>query len=173
MALDPEAMARLEHLYPDIKFDWDRILREPPQTLSEEEAARRKDQRDARDARRRRKRLPPETAEEAETPKRAETQRESAADPGGQASAGPRFDEDGRDEGQILESDGAKADLASEGDVLIDVVAGDEGITSEPGSATPAAIPSKRRRRRRRPGRKRGGEPGSNPPGGAPPTGSV
>jgi hypothetical protein len=55
-AIDPDAMARLEHLYPDIRFDWDRLLREPPETLREEEAARRKDQRDARDARRKRKR---------------------------------------------------------------------------------------------------------------------
>ena len=54
-ALDPEVMARLERQYPHVRFDWDKILREPPQTLSEEEATRRKEQRDSRDARRRRR----------------------------------------------------------------------------------------------------------------------
>lgn len=55
-AIDPEAMRRLESEYPDISFDWDKILREPPQQMPEALAARRREHREAREARRRRKR---------------------------------------------------------------------------------------------------------------------
>lgn len=55
-AIDPEAMRHLESEYPDISFDWDKILREPPQQMPEALAVRRREHREAREARRRRKR---------------------------------------------------------------------------------------------------------------------
>jgi hypothetical protein len=153
-ALDREARERLELQYPDITFDWDRILREPPQTLTEQEAARRRDQRDARDARRRRKR-PLETAEGAEE---SSFEAETAVPETGPSETAP----------ETMEEDFLPAD-----DVLT-VDGGGEAAAAAPGNRADAAHePATRRRRRRRRGKRRPGEPGGTPPAGAPPTDSV
>jgi hypothetical protein len=55
-ALDDEAMRLLEECHPGVSFDWGRILREAPQQVPEEQAARRREHRDAREAKRKKKR---------------------------------------------------------------------------------------------------------------------
>ncbi|MGE5816043.1 MAG: hypothetical protein ACM36C_16255 [Acidobacteriota bacterium] len=153
-ALDEDARALLEQQYPDITFDWDRILREPPQALPEHEAARRKEQRDARDARRKRRR-PVEIVEDQAPVEMAEA---SAVSPPDEPAGGDL--ENGED---------VEADPEDEGDVLTNVQAGEAAAPSADAPASGAA----RRRRRRRRRKRQGGEPGGNPPPGSPPNGSV
>ena len=156
-ALDADARALLEQQYPEIAFDWDQILREPPQALPEHEAARRKEQRDARDARRKRKK-PVETAEGAEEPRRAETRETEQAEA---AEAHPIENGDLEDDEDLPEeSDVLSSDSSSKADETV----------GEAGKNTPDPARRRRRRRRRRRG---GGEPSSNPPPETPPNGSV
>lgn len=54
-ALDEEAIRLLEERHPDVPFDWNRILREPPQPMSRVEAEKRREAREAREARRRKR----------------------------------------------------------------------------------------------------------------------
>lgn len=146
-AIDDEAMARLEQQYPDITFEWDKILREPPQTLTEREAARRKDQREAREARRKRKR-PVEVETEAVPPEEPG----AAVQEGLELEAQDDYEEDSPAEPDVITSDRpVPSPVPAAGDSVPPV----EGV-------------HKRRRRRRRRGKKREGEPGSNPPPGEP-----
>lgn len=156
-ALDADARELLEQQYPEIAFDWDQILREPPQAPPEHEAARRKEQRDARDARRKRKK-PVETAEGAEEPRRAETREPEQTEAAKAHAIGDgdlQDDEDLPEQADVLSSDSSSP--------VGEPVA--EGAKSSPDAA--------RRRRRRRRRRRGGGEPSSNPPPQAPPNDSV
>jgi hypothetical protein len=171
-ALDEEARALLERQFPDIPFDWDKILREPPQTLTEQEAARRKEQRDARDARRRRKR-PIETVENAETMGGAGTvgpaQLKGVGLPHSEEQ--PELPQNGSLTAEAISEEAEEGDQDSgdEGDVLTNDQTTE--ASAAPDDAGPAAAKRRRRRRRRR--RRGGGEPSSNPPAGTPPNGSV
>lgn len=49
-------MRLLEERHPGVSFDWGRILRDPPQQLPEEQAARRREHREAREAKRKKTR---------------------------------------------------------------------------------------------------------------------
>ena len=140
-ALDPETRHLLEELYPDISFDWNRILREAPQPLPEHEAIRRKEQRDARDARRRRKRP-------VEEPESLESMPAEAADAEEELLA-------------TTAADDLDADFAESADVKpSEDIAGSPPPTNA--AAPDGAATGKRRRRRRR--RKR---PGGNPSSGS------
>ncbi|HSL22985.1 MAG TPA: hypothetical protein VK886_15750 [Vicinamibacterales bacterium] len=83
--LDDEAKRLLEESHPEVAFDWNKILREPPQQLPETEAVRRRERRESRDARRKRKRtvedrvdsISTETAQLPESP--ADDEQEAAA----------------------------------------------------------------------------------------------
>lgn len=135
-ALDPDVMGRLERQYPHIRFDWDKILREPPQALTEEAATRRKDQRDARDARRKRRRL-------------AESREEFEAVP---EEDGPSTEPDTI----VAEGPSDEADALTEADV---------STSDSPAERTaPLVASAHKRRRKRRRRRRREGEPGGNPP---------
>jgi len=162
-ALDGDAMRRLEEQYPDITFDWNRILREPPQALPENEATRRKEQRDARAARRKRKRPQGDeqgsglrvqdsgraTAEAAT----AEDDSEGEAAPDSDTDFGPKETEDSLDAPDVQSSEGSGATASA-----------------SPDAPSRSAGTGKRRKRRRR---RRGKPPGGTPSGGAPPTNSV
>jgi hypothetical protein len=146
-ALDAETRQQLEELYPDITFDWNRILREPPQPLPEREAVRRKEQRDAREARRKRKR-PLETPELAEPAERSDL--EEPAEPA------PEREEDLTAE----PPDETETDFFETA-----AVPTTEDSAPPAGSPSPSAPAGAGKRRRRRRRRKR--------PGGSPPNGSV
>ena len=152
-ALDSDAMRRLEEQYPDVTFDWNRILREPPQTLPEHEATRRKEQRDARDARRKRKRS---AVEEQASGFRAQA---SGKTPEADELAGAT-DDDGE----------AGEDSESSLDVLTPGAPRPAASAAGGGSSAPAGAGERRRKRRRR---GRGKAPGGAPPAGSPPTDSV
>ncbi len=128
-ALDEETRRQLEELYPDITFDWNRILREQPQPLPEREAVRRKEQRDARAARKKRKRPVDETG-----PAVADTD-----EPGMIDEAESDFEE-------------ASPVQTSEDSVSLD-------STVVPSGAPPAAPGGAKRRRRRRRRKRPGGTP--------------
>lgn len=150
--LDDEARALLERQYPDIKFDWERILREPPQALNEQEALRRKEHRDARDARRKRRRSAEASGLESTEPMSAEPVTERPLP-----------------SGRIPDDEEEEEDLGEAADVLTSDRSAD--ATGEAPPQESEAARSRRRRRRRRRG-KRPGEPGGNTPG-TPPNGSV
>lgn len=166
-------MARLEQQYPDIRFDWDKILREPPpQSLPEQEAARRKEQRDAREARRKRKK-PVETTEDAETPRRTAAQSEERGfEPTESVPAAliETIDADAAEEEDEIHGPGG------ENDIVMSEGAPPEGAAPQDAGTAPGT-PGKRRRRRRRRGKRRepggGTPPGGTPPDGTPPTDSV
>jgi hypothetical protein len=150
-AFDAEAMERLEQQHPDIKFEWDRILREAPQTLTEQEAARRKEQRDARDARRKRRR-PVETGSAGG----AEAQAESPSDQPDATLQSVETPED------------YEEDSPAGSDVITTGTPESSAVSAARDTCPATERVRKRRRRRRRRGKKPDGEPGSNPPPGEP-----
>jgi hypothetical protein len=70
-AFDPETIRLLEAQHPDIAFDWNRMLEEPPQPLPPEQD-RRREAREAREARQARRRRIEGRLEQDETPEAPE-----------------------------------------------------------------------------------------------------
>lgn len=75
-------MRLLEERHPGVSFDWGRILRDPPQQIPEEQAARRREQREAREAKRKKKRsAEPESTEPSITAEPAEPSQGTSLEP--------------------------------------------------------------------------------------------